>query len=123
MKNEMTKLLRMISIFKMNLSRWPKNAAELVGYVHQQGWTVDVSSYYTLKFKPVSETALSIEMAWPAPGNWLTRVRTEMELKNTLPENGFDWVLKTKTLSPEKRKTTSYCFIQPTPRLARRKSA
>jgi hypothetical protein len=122
MKNEMTKLLRMVSIFKMNLSRWPKNAAELVGFVYQQGWTVDVSSYYTLKFKPVSETALAIEMAWPAPGNWLTRLRAELELKNTLAENGVDWTLKTKTLSPEKRKTRSYCFIEPA-KVSRRKSA
>lgn len=122
MKNEMTKLLRMVGIFKMNLSRWPKNAAELVGFVNCQGWTVDVSSYYTLKFKPVSETALAVEMAWPAPGNWLTRLRVEIELKNSLPENGFDWTLKTKTLSPEKRKTRSYCFIEPA-KVSRRKSA
>jgi hypothetical protein len=122
MKNEMTKLLRMAGIFKMNLSRWPKNAAELVGFVNHQGWTVDVSSYYTLKFKPVSETALAVEMAWPAPGNWLTRLRVEVELKSSLPENGFDWTLKTKTLPPEKRKTRSYCFIEPV-KLNRKKSA
>ncbi|HXL74156.1 MAG TPA: hypothetical protein VN963_11095 [bacterium] len=122
MKNEMTKLLRMAGIFKMNLSRWPKNAAELVGFVNRQGWTVDVSSYYTLTFNPVSGTALAVEMAWPAPGNWLTRLRVEIELKNALPENGFDWVLRTKTLSPEKRKTRSYCFIEPA-KVSRRKSA
>ena len=122
MKNEMTKLLRMVGIFKMNLSRWPQTAAELVGYVHQQGWTVDISSYYMLKFKAVSETALAIEMAWPAPGNWLTRLQVDVQLKNTLPENGFDWVLKTKTLSPEKKKTRSFCFIEPA-KTNRKKSA
>lgn len=122
MKNEMTKLLRMAGIFKINLSRWPKNAAELVAYVNSQGWTVDVSSYHTLKFKRVSETALSVEMTWPAPGNWLTRLRADIELKSDLPENGFDWSLKTKTLSPEKRKTRSYCFVEKNP-VQRKRSA
>jgi hypothetical protein len=122
MKNEMTKLLRMVGIFKMNLSRWPENAAELVGYVQSQGWTVDISSYYMLKFNSVSETEFAIEMAWPAPGNWLTRLQVDVELKNTLPENGFDWKLKTKTLSPEKKQTRSFCFIEPA-KLNRKRSA
>jgi hypothetical protein len=122
MKNEITKLLRMAGIFKMDLNRWPKSAAELVGFVHQQGWTVDVSSYHTLKFKRVSDTALAVEMTWPAPGNWLTRLRADIELKSNLPENGFDWTLKTKTLSPEKRKTRSFCFIEKNP-VQRKRSA
>jgi len=122
MKNEMTKLLRMVGIFKMNLSRWPENAAELVGYVQSQGWTVDISSYYMLKFNAVSETAFAIEMAWPAPGNWLTRLQVDVELKNTLPENGFDWALKTKALPAEKKKTMSFCFIEPA-KLNRKRSA
>jgi len=122
MKNNISKILRMASIFKMNVHRWPKNAAELIGFVHQQGWTVDVSSYYTLTFETFSENTFAMDMTWPAPGNWLTRLRVEVELKNTLPENGFDWVLKTKTLSPEKRKTRSYCFIEPA-KVSRRKSA
>jgi hypothetical protein len=122
MKNELTKLLRMVGIFKMNHSRWPKNAAELVGYVHQEGWTLDVSTYYTLHFKAVSETALAIEMAWPAPANWLTRLQVDVELKSTLPENGFDWTLKTKALPAEKKKTRSFCFIEPI-KLNRKRSA
>lgn len=122
MKNNISKILRMVGIFKMNVQRWPKNAAELVAFVNHQGWTVDVSSYYTLTFKAFSETAFAMDMAWPAPGNWLTRLRVEVELKNALPENGFDWSLKTKTLPPEKRKTRSYCFIQPV-KLNRKKSA
>ena len=122
MKNEMTKLLRMVGIFKMNLSRWPENAAELVGYVQSQGWTVDISSYYMLKFNSVSETAFAIEMAWPAPGNWLTRLQVDVELKNALPENGFDWTLKTKALPAEKRKTKSFCFIEKNP-VQRKRSA
>ena len=112
MKNNISKLLRMAGIFKMTLNRWPQNAAELVGFVNHQGWTVDVSTYHTLTFKSFSETGLAVEMSWPAPGNWLTRLRVEMELKSELPETGFDWVLKTKTLPPVKRKTRSFCFIE-----------
>lgn len=122
MKNELTKLLRMVGIFKMNLHRWPKYAAELVGFVNQQGWSVDVSSYYRLKFDSISETNLTLEIVWPAPGQWLTRLQVEMEIKNTLSEDGFNWVIKTKTLPPEKKKTRSFCFIEPT-KISRKRSA
>jgi hypothetical protein len=122
MKNNLMKLLRMVGIFKMTLKRWPQSAAELVAFVNHQGWSVEVSSFHTLTFKPFSETALAVDMAWPAPGDRLSRLRMEMELKTPSSESGFDWSIKTKNLPPLKRKTKRFCLVPPN-QLSRKKSA
>jgi hypothetical protein len=109
---DLNKLIRMVGIFKMEGGRWPQSAAELVGFVSNKGWTVDVSSFHTLTFKSLSPVKVALEMAWPAPGQWLSCLKVEVEEVSLAGQDHLHFVEHHQPLPPQKRQTRSYCFIE-----------
>ena len=119
---DLNKLIRMVGIFKMEGGRWPQSAAELVGFVTAKGWSVDVSSFHTLTFQNLSSVKVAVEMAWPAPGQWLSCLKVEVEEVSLAGQDHLHFVEHHQPLPPRKRQTQSFCFIEKNPR-QRQKSA
>jgi hypothetical protein len=119
---DLNKLIRMVGIFKMDRAQWPSSAAELIRFVERKGWTVDISTFHTLTFKTLSPGKVAVEMAWPAPGNWLSCLKVEVEEISVLGQDNLHFAEHHQPQPPRKRETRSFCFIEKT-QTVRRKSA
>lgn len=109
---DLNKLIRMVGIFKMDRAQWPANAAELVRFVEGKGWTVDISTFHTLTFKTLSPVKVALDMAWPAPGQWLSCLKVEVEEVSIQGQDHLHFVEHHQPQPPRKRETRTFCYIE-----------
>jgi hypothetical protein len=75
----LSKILMMAGIFRLDEGRWPQSASELAAFVERKGWSLDFSPYHTLTFKTDAWRCLVVEVAKRAEGDWLELERIDVE--------------------------------------------
>src|SRR5579885_1798414 len=75
----LSKVLMMAGIFRLDEGRWPESAVELLRFTERKGWNLDLSPYHTLTFKTDSWRCLVVEVSRLTEGDWVSRERIDME--------------------------------------------
>lgn len=109
----LSRVLMMSGIFRLDEGRWPQSAAELAGFTERKGWFMDFSPYHTLTFQTDAWRCLVVEVSKLIEGDWLELERIDVE--PYFFERGGDFTvplrIRTQKLLPRKIHTRNYCSL------------
>src|SRR5271170_4665870 len=75
----LSKILMMAGIFRLDEGRWPQSASELLHFTEKKGWSLDFSPYHTLTFTIDAWRCLIVEVSKRVEGDWLELERIDVE--------------------------------------------
>ncbi len=110
----LSRVLMLAGIFRLDHGRWPKTAAELAEFAEQKGWGLDLSPYYTLTFETDAWRCLIVEVARLTEGNWVTRERIDIEpyFFEQGDQHSIPLRIQSQVLPPQKIEAKSYCSLE-----------
>ncbi|HEY5039378.1 MAG TPA: hypothetical protein VIJ93_09930 [bacterium] len=105
----LTRVLMMAGIFRLDQGRWPQTAVELMGFTEEKGWNLDLSPYHTLTFQTDEWRCLVLEVSRMAEGDWLTRERIDVEPYFFEGNESMPLRIQSKVLPPQKAERRFFC--------------
>jgi hypothetical protein len=108
-----SKILMMAGIFRLDEGRWPQSASELAAFVERKGWSLDFSPYHTLTFRTDAWRSLIVEVSRLSEGDLVTRERIDVEpyFFERAGNQSMPLRIQTQALPPQKAEVRNYCSL------------
>ena len=109
----LSKILMMAGIFRLDEGRWPQSAAELAGFTDRKGWSLDFSPYHTLTFRTDAWRCLVVEVSRLSEGDWVLRERIEVEpyFFDQAGNQSMPLRIQSRALPAQKVEVRTYCSL------------